>query len=93
MLGGAIEVAGSRDVTISGCQVLDPRHRGIWLEDVTRCRVSNCTVVDRRTKKTMKASIELRGKSSDNIVSGNIISRGSLEADEKNALIRDNLEV
>jgi hypothetical protein len=41
----------------------------------------------------MKASIELRGKSSDNIVSGNIIGRGSLEADEKNALIRDNLEV
>ena len=91
--GGAIEVTGSRDVTISGCQVLDPRHRGIWLEDVTRCRVSNCTVVDRRTKKTMKASIELRGKSSDNIVSGNIIGRGSLEADGKSALIRDNLEV
>ena len=59
--GGAIEVAGSRDITISGCQVLDPRHRGIWLEDVTRCRVSNCTVVDRRTKKTMKASKNRQG--------------------------------
>ena len=86
-------MTGSRDVTISGCQVLDPRHRGIWLEDVTRCRVSNCTLVDRRQEKTMKASIELRGESRDNIVSGNIISRGSLKAGEKNALVRDNLEV
>ena len=41
----------------------------------------------------MKASIELRGESRDNIVSGNIISRGSLKAGEKNALVRDNLEV
>ena len=91
--GGAIEVAGSRDVTITDCQVLDPRHRGIWLEDAVRCRVSNCTIVDRRAKTTMKASIELRGKSRDNVISGNIISRGTLPAAGKAALVRDNLEV
>ena len=91
--GGAIEVIGSRDVTISDCQVLDPRYRGIWLENATRCRVSNCTVVDRRAKKIMKASIEVFGKSRDNIISGNIISRDSLPAADKAGLFRDNLEV
>ena len=91
--GGAIEVTRSRDVSITDCQVLDPRHRGIWLEDVTRCRVSNCTVVDRRPEGTMKASIELSGKNRDNIISGNIISRGTLPEAGKGTLLRDNLEV
>ena len=84
---------GSRDVTISDCQVLDPRYRGIWLENATRCRVSNCTVVARRAKKIMKASIEVFGKSRDNIISGNIISRDSLPAADKAGLFKDNLEV
>ena len=91
--GGAIEVIGSRDVSISDCQVLDPRHRGIWLENTTRCRVSDCTVIDRRKKKTMKASIELAGECQDNIISGNFISKDSLAVADKAGLFRDNLEV
>ena len=41
----------------------------------------------------MKASIEVFGKSRDNIISGNIISRDSLPAADKAGLFRDNLEV
>ena len=38
----------SSEVLILGCQVLDPAHRGIALNSVSRCRVSECTIVDRR---------------------------------------------
>src|SRR6185437_3985230 len=47
--GGAIVVRDSREVSIAGCQVLDPAHRGIDLVNVRNTRVSDCTVIDRRT--------------------------------------------
>ncbi len=77
--GGTIEVVDSRDVTLSECQILDPRHRGIVFDRVKRGRISNCTVIDRRREKSMLASIEIEERfSRDNSISGNTVQRGSL---------------
>src|SRR6185437_7757831 len=59
--GGAIEVRDSREVSITGCQVLDPAHRGIDLVNVRHARVSNGTVLDRRATPTMREAIRLTG--------------------------------
>ena len=75
--GGAIEVSDSREVAVVGCQVLDPAFRGIDLVDVRRCRVSGCTVLDRRRRPTMREAIRLAGSGRDNLVSDNLIGRGT----------------
>ena len=74
--GAAIEVFDTREVNITGCQLLDPLHRGIELKNVRHTRVADCTVVDRRETPTMMDAIRLIGESQDNIVSNNLVSRG-----------------
>jgi hypothetical protein len=75
--GGAIEVFDSREIAVSGCQVLDPTHRGVWLQDVRHSRVSDCTVLDRRDAPSMLEAIAVRGASRQNVVQHNLLSRGS----------------
>jgi len=75
--GGAIEVFDSREIAITGCQVLDPVHRGIYLSDVQSSRVSDCTVLDRRPDRTMIESIRVAGSSRQNMIHNNLIGRGT----------------
>jgi len=62
------------DCGISDCQLLDPLHRGLELEDCVRCRVANNTIADRRSQPTMRHAIRVLGRSRDNLVTGNILS-------------------
>jgi len=57
--GGAIEVVDSSEVLILGCQVLDPEHRGIDVRNCRNTKVSECTVVDRRARPTMREPIRI----------------------------------
>lgn len=75
--GGAIEVFDSREIAITGCQVLDPVHRGIYLSDVRSSRVSDCTLLDRRTPRMMLEAIRVAGASRRNLISNNLIGRGT----------------
>jgi hypothetical protein len=89
--GGAIDVKASEDVMIVNCQVLDPRYRGITLVDAVRCRVSGCSIIDRREKPLMRASIEVKG-GRENMIAGNIVNRGSLAVEKGTAIVRGNVE-
>ena len=94
--GGAIEVFQSEDVSITGCQVLDPLHRGIELSDARRCRVADSTVVDRRPSPSMREAVRISGRSADNLVTGNILGRGTagaLVAGESAATVTGNIEL
>ncbi len=75
--GGAIEVFNSREIAITNCQVLDPGHRGIYLANVLNSRVSDCTVIDRRAKPTMRSAITLLEARRDNLIYNNLISKGT----------------
>jgi hypothetical protein len=59
--GGAIEVVDSSEVLILGCQVVDPKFRGIDVRNCRNTKVSECTVVDRRTQPTMLQSVRIVG--------------------------------
>ena len=91
--GGTIEIERSREVLISGCQVLDSRHRGIVLRDALRCRVSSSTVLDRRVEPSSRASIQVLGDSKDNAVSGNTVNPGGLVVAAGGAIVEGNIEV
>ena len=90
--GGAIDVRASEDVTISNCQVLDFMYRGITLTDGLRCRITGCSVIERRRKPQAGSSIRVEG-GRDNLIANNIINRGGLSVAEGTAIVRDNLEV
>jgi hypothetical protein len=78
--GGAIEVFDSREIAITGCQVLDPAHRGMYLKDVRNSRVSDCTIVDRRPDRTMIEAIRLDGSAPGNVIRNNLLGRGTAAA-------------
>jgi hypothetical protein len=75
--GGAIEVADSSEIAITGCQVLDPAHRGIDLANIRNCRVTDCTIVDRRAAPTMREAIRLRGGAASGMVQNNLLGKGT----------------
>ena len=75
--GGAVEVYDSREIAITGCQILDPEYRGLYLANVSRSRVADCTVLDRRAKPVMIEAVRWAGRSRDNMVVHNLIGRGS----------------
>jgi hypothetical protein len=59
--GGAIEVVDSSEVLILGCQVLDPEFRGIDIRNCRNAKVSECNVVDRRARPTMREAVRVVG--------------------------------
>ncbi len=92
--GAAITFVRCSDCGVSDCQILDPLHRGIELEDCLRCRVANNTIADRRAKPTMRQAIRVVGQSRNNLITGNILSGATeklLDAADKPLEVRDNL--
>jgi hypothetical protein len=75
--GAAIEVVRCRETSVVGCQVFEPRHRGIWVSDSRNTRVADCTVVDREAAGKMAAGIEVTGKSPGTLIRGNIVGKGT----------------
>jgi len=90
--GGAVDVKESQDVSIVNCQVLDFRFRGITLTDAVQCRVTGCSVIERRVEPMKGASIQLTS-GRDNLIADNIINHGGLSIAEGAATVRGNLEV
>ena len=74
--GGAVSLLRCKDTAVSSCQILDPRHRGIYLEDCTRCLISGNTVADRTEPPQMEAAIEAVGDGRGNVIQGNLITSG-----------------
>jgi parallel beta-helix repeat protein len=75
--GGAIELIDCRETTVSGCQVFEPRWRGVYVAGCRNTRISGCTVMDRGAKPAMLVGVEVAGTSRGTRVVGNTIGRGT----------------
>ena len=75
--GGAIEVIGCRETTLSNCQVFEPKWRGIVIADSRNTRVTGCTVMDRGEKAALLIGVEVTGKSRGTVIHGNTIDKGT----------------
>jgi polygalacturonase len=92
--GAAVTFVRCSDCGVSDCQILDPLHRGLELEDCVRCRIANNTIVDRRKAPSMKHAIRVLGQSRDNLITGNILGGATdklLDASGDLSDVRDNL--
>ncbi|HEV7868740.1 MAG TPA: right-handed parallel beta-helix repeat-containing protein [Chthoniobacteraceae bacterium] len=75
--GGAIHIARSSEITLTGCQILDPVHRGLHLKDVRNSIVSGCTVLARQPSTTLREAILAQGCGADVLIQGNILGKGT----------------
>ena len=68
----AVEVLKSRQVSITNCQILDCRPRGVCLEDSANCVVSGCTILAEREAERPAEPIRVSG-GGGHLVQSNII--------------------
>lgn len=70
--GAAVTLVDCSDFAVSDCNIVDPRHRGIELENCTRCRVTGNHIIDRREQASMQQAIRIRG-GKNNLVRNNTV--------------------
>ncbi len=74
--GGAVAVTDSRDITLTGNQILDPKIRGITIARSANVRVSDCLVSETPGRARMLAAVELSGECQGTVVRANTLERG-----------------
>jgi len=74
--GAAIEIVDSRNVSLTGCQVLAPRFRGVYVRDSVNVQVANCLVTAAKDPVTLVAGIEIAGNSKAVLVQNNLVAPG-----------------
>ncbi len=74
--GGAITVTESREITLAGCQIVNPKFRGIHVDRSANVRVTDCIVNEDPENAKMLAGIELTGACPGTVVRGNSVGRG-----------------
>lgn len=93
--GGAVSLVRCQDVAVQGCQIIDSQYRGLDLEDCERCRITDNTIVDRRTPPLSPSAIRIRGASRTNLVQGNLVRGASgklIDVSPEMGVVRENLE-
>ncbi len=75
--GGAIRIARSSEMTVTGCQIIDPVYRGLHLETVRNSIVSGCTLLARQPSPTLQEAILTQDCGPDVVLQNNLIGKGA----------------
>lgn len=94
-MGGAIEILDSRETTITGCQIFEPKFRGLYIGNSRNTRVSDNLVIERlpADQREMEAAMEVGPGSRNTIISGNLVGKGrkgDIVAETGTATLKDN---
>jgi polygalacturonase len=73
----SIEIRDCRDVSVTGCQILNARQRGITLAGSAVVRIADCTIRGRPADPTYRGALGLDRASSQVMVVNNFLGRGS----------------
>jgi hypothetical protein len=73
----SIEVDGCENVSITGCQVLGARGRGVRLKESRMVRISDCTIRPRKGDMAYRAAVVVDGGSAPVQVVNNFLAKGS----------------
>jgi len=74
--GGAIHIARSSEITLNGCQILEPAHRGLHLESARNSMLTGCTIAVRRPTPTFRESVLVQNCGEDVLLQGNLLAKG-----------------
>lgn len=73
----SLEIEGSRNVNVTGCQFLGVRRRGVWVRSSSVVRVADCTIRPGEKAMTYRSAIEVDPRSDHVMVVNNFLAKGS----------------
>jgi hypothetical protein len=82
--GGAIVITDSREVSLNGCHIQNPKFNGIQIDNSTTVQITHCIIREETSKPKMLAGIALSGLCTGTVIRNNNIGAG------KNGTISNN---
>jgi parallel beta-helix repeat protein len=76
--GGAIELYNCRETTLTGCQVFEPKWRGVYVAGGRNTVITGCTVLERTGNGTMLVPVHFVGRPPGTQMTGNRLGGGKL---------------
>lgn len=73
----SLEIEGCENVSMTGCQIIGARVRGIAVRDSKVIRVADCTIRPHEGDKGFKAAVSVDDKSRNVMVVNNFVGKGS----------------
>ncbi len=73
----SVQLTGCENVSVTGCQILGARVRGVWVKESRAVRVADCTVRPRKDDAGYKVAVEADGGSAPLLVVNNFLAKGS----------------
>jgi hypothetical protein len=73
----SIELRDCHTVSVTGCQIVQARTRGIWVRGSSVVRVADCTIRGGKDDKTFRSAVSVDEASSLVVVSNNFLGKGS----------------
>jgi parallel beta-helix repeat protein len=74
--GGAVNISESREITMSGCHIINTKFRGVQIDRCTNVRIIDCIVKEDKDKLRMLSGIELKGPCQGTLIKENSVTRG-----------------
>ncbi|MBP86688.1 MAG: hypothetical protein CMJ64_08230 [Planctomycetaceae bacterium] len=75
--GGSLTIRDSSEIMVSGCQIGNPRFRGIDIVDSMNCHIQGNSIAEDSSLRGMLAAIRVAGESRDAWIHGNSVSHGT----------------
>lgn len=82
--GGAVVIQDSREITVSGCHIQNPKINGIQVDNSNNVQIINCIIREEVSYQRMLAGIALTGVCDETVIRNNMVSSG------KNGIITNN---
>ncbi|MBY0522963.1 MAG: right-handed parallel beta-helix repeat-containing protein [Gemmataceae bacterium] len=73
----SVEIDRCENVSLTGCEVLGARNRGVLVRDSSVVRVAGSTIRPRPDDRRYKASVSVEGKSTHVMIVNNFVGKGS----------------
>ena len=94
--GGALTISDSREITLTGCHIINPKFRGIQIEHSNNVRVNNCLIMEDENNRRMIRALETNGICQGIIIKNNTFERGTkgdIMNSAKGAVIKENITI
>ncbi|MBL7736867.1 MAG: right-handed parallel beta-helix repeat-containing protein [Chitinophagaceae bacterium] len=92
--GGAVVITDSREVSISGCHIQNPKINGVQIDNSANVQVVNCIISEETSNPRMLAGIALNGSCAGALIRNNNLSagkNGSIANNATGAIIEANI--
>jgi hypothetical protein len=74
--GGAVVITNSREVSLSGCHIQNPKFNGIQIDNSATVQITNCFILEEASNLRMLAGIALSGLCTGTVIRNNNVGTG-----------------